>query len=283
MRLLEWGDLDQPRAFLSTLVATQDRYIIHPGDLSWWVHHHDQRRPRFETWMLDDDALIVIDPPGPESSAEISLFARPGVAVGDLVDWAQGRVGGVARVGWVADTDDEMNGYLRAGGYRQVSGFRSYRWDLTARPIPEPTLEPGWVLRHVAGEAEADARRDASHAAFESTMDPAEHLDRYLAFMRSPVYVPDNDLVAVTPDGVIASFMIWWPDRSGMAQIEPFGTHPRLARRGVGRALIHHGLGVMKAAGMSICRVVTDDYRPATAFYESVGFEDVGALRWWAR
>jgi ribosomal protein S18 acetylase RimI-like enzyme len=114
-------------------------------------------------------------------------------------------------------------------------------------------------------------------------MDPALHLERYLGFMRSPVYVPENDLVAVTPEGEVASFMVWWPDQSGIAQIEPFGTHPRFSRRGVGRALIHHGLGLMRAAGMSICRVVTDDYRPATAFYESVGFDDVGALRWWAR
>jgi ribosomal protein S18 acetylase RimI-like enzyme len=114
-------------------------------------------------------------------------------------------------------------------------------------------------------------------------MDPGQHLDRYLSFMRSPVYVPSNDLVAVAPDGTIASFMVWWPDPTGIAQIEPFGTHPDFHRRGVGRALLHFGLARMLEAGMRVCRVCTDDWREATMFYESVGFTDVGALRWWSR
>jgi ribosomal protein S18 acetylase RimI-like enzyme len=115
-------------------------------------------------------------------------------------------------------------------------------------------------------------------------MDPKDHLERYLRFMRSPVYVAENDLVAVAPDGRIASFMVWWPDASGISQIEPFGTHPDFQGRGVGRALIHFGLARMRDAGMGVCRVITDDYRAAaTAFYRSVGFDDVGALNWWAR
>jgi ribosomal protein S18 acetylase RimI-like enzyme len=114
-------------------------------------------------------------------------------------------------------------------------------------------------------------------------MDPSMHVDRYLGFMRSPIYDPERDLVAVAPDGTIVSFMVWWPDVSGIAQIEPFGTHPDFHRRGVGRALIHYGLTRMRAGGMRLARVCTDDDRLATAFYESVGFDDVGRLRWWAK
>ncbi len=100
--------------------------------------------------------------------------------------------------------------------------------------------------------------------------------------MRSPVYVPERDLIAVAPDGTIASFMIWWADsRSGVGQIEPFGTHPAYQRQGVGRALMYHGLREMRAAGMRLTRVCTEDDRPATGFYEACGFADVGRLRWW--
>jgi ribosomal protein S18 acetylase RimI-like enzyme len=280
MRRLDWGDLDSPHAFLHSLLAVSDRYVIHPGDFSWWVHHHDPRRPRFETWMDGADALLVIDPFEPE----IDLFVRPGAgSVGELVEWAQGRVEGRAKIGWVSDSDLEMNEYLSGAAYRVVETDRSYRWDLRDTMIPAPALGEDWVLRPVLGEKEAGNRRHASHLAFESTMDPAQHLDRYLTFMRSPVYLPENDLVAIAPDGTIASFMVWWPDPSGIAQIEPFGTHPDFQRRGVGKALIHHGLSRMKEAGMTVCRVVTNDYRLATHFYESVGFTDVGALRWWAR
>ncbi|MFZ0013568.1 MAG: GNAT family N-acetyltransferase, partial [Acidimicrobiia bacterium] len=147
-----------------------------------------------------------------------------------------------------------------------------------------PDLPEGWHLRAVTGEAEADNRRSASHAAFESTMDPAMHLQRYVDFMRSSSYVAEHDLVAVAPEGIIASFMVWWADEaSGVAQIEPFGTHPAFHRQGSGRALLYHGLAQMKEAGMTLCRVCTDDDRPATGFYEGVGFEDVRRLRWWAR
>ena len=65
------------------------------------------------------------------------------------------------------------------------------------------------------------------------------------------------------------------------AQIEPFGTHPDSHRRGIGRALLYHGLGEMKRAGMHLARVCTDDDRLATAFYEGIGFRDVDRLRWW--
>jgi ribosomal protein S18 acetylase RimI-like enzyme len=165
----------------------------------------------------------------------------------------------------------------------EISAYRSYECDLEGKPIPEPAVPDGWALRHVRDESEANSRRGASHAAFESTMDPSMHVDRYLGFMRSPIYDPERDLVAVAPDGTIVSFMVWWPDVSGIAQIEPFGTHPDFHRRGVGRALIHYGLTRMRAGGMRLARVCTDDDRLATAFYESVGFDDVGRLRWWAK
>jgi len=137
------------------------------------------------------------------------------------------------------------------------------------------------VLRSLQGEHEADNRRQASHAAFGSTMDQAMHLDRYLGLMRSPAYVAERDLVAVSPDGRIASFMIWWSDISGVAQIEPFGTHPDFQGQGIGTALIHYGLRLMKEAGMGVARVVTEGSRSdATAFYAATGFDEVGAVRW---
>ena len=119
---------------------------------------------------------------------------------------------------------------------------RSYRWDLENTPIPEPDLPEGWVLRHLEGEHEANNRRAASHAAFQSTMTDEDHLNRYLKFMRSPVYDSERDLVAVAPDGRIAAFMVWWPDSTGVAQIEPFGTHTDFHRQGAGRALMYYGL-----------------------------------------
>jgi ribosomal protein S18 acetylase RimI-like enzyme len=112
-------------------------------------------------------------------------------------------------------------------------------------------------------------------------MGDAMHLERYLRFMRSPRYEAERDLVAVSPDGRVGSFMIWWGDPSGVAQIEPFGTHPDFQRQGIGKSLMYFGLRRMRDAGYHKVRVLTDEPREATAFYEGVGFSDVGRLRWW--
>jgi ribosomal protein S18 acetylase RimI-like enzyme len=262
------------------LAAETDRYYVHPGDYAWWVFHDDPRHPdHFSTWIQDDSGFVTIDSLAPR---EINVFARPGVDRMPLIRWSQRRLGGRGEVGWVSDSDTELIEGLKSEGYSPSFSYRSYEWDLTG-DIPESDLPTGWGIRPVLGEGEANTRRAAAHAAFESTMPDAMHLQRYLDFMRSPVYVPERDLVAVDPSGTVVSFMVWWSDpTSHTAQIEPFGTHPGFHRRGVGRALILRGLAGMKEAGMKMARVCTDDDRPATGFYEGVGFADVGRLRWWA-
>lgn len=259
------------------LSAETARYYVHPGDFDWWVYHDDPRYPDHDsTWVQDDTGFVLIDSRDP---TEINAFTRPDVDRMPLIRWAQRRLNGRGEVGWISD-DDELTTSLADDGYQKVFTYRCYQWDLTT-DLPVPNLPEGWELRSVSGEHEANSRRAAAHAAFESTMDPVVHLQRYLDFMRSPAYVPERDLVAVAPDGTIVSFMVWWADESSIAQIEPFGTHPDHHRRGVGRALLYHGLGMMKAAGMTMCRVCTDDDRAATHFYEGVGFTDVGRLHWW--
>ena len=254
------------------------RYFIHPGDIAWWIYHDDPRYPDHDSiWLQDDRGFVVVDTLEP---VEISVFTRQGVDRMPLVEWSQRRLAVRGEVGWVADSDAELVEALQTRGYEPGFAYRVYEMGLKGN-LPEPETPDGWSLRSMTGEGEADTRRAAAHAAFESSMDPAMHLRRYLDFMRSPVYMAERDLVAVAPDGTVGAFMIWWADPSGIAEIEPFGTHPEFHRRGIGRALMYHGLARMKEAGMTVVRVCTDDDRPATHFYEACGFTDVGRLRWW--
>jgi mycothiol synthase len=274
-------NLEQVQRILSAgLHLGGDRYFIHPGDYAWWVFHDDPRYPdHFSTWLQGDEVVLTIDSREPR---EINVFTLPGVDPMPLVRWSQRRLNGEGEVGYVADRDIGFATRLRGEGYEPAYAFRSYEWDLEG-DLPEVRVPEGWTVRAVRDETEANTRRAASHAAFESKMPEAMHLQRYLDFMRSPVYVGDRDLVAVDADGRVGSFMIWWGDSSGIAQIEPFGTHPDFHRRGIARALMYHGLAEMKHAGMRLARVCTDDDRPATAFYEGVGFRDVDRLRWWKK
>ena len=214
------------------------------------------------------------------SPREISLFADSGVDRRPFIDWCLRWLAGPAELGWISDVDP-ISPELDEAGASIASTDRRFEWDLTG-PIPEPELPPGWSLRHVAGEAEANARRHASHRSFRSTMDEGLHLQRYVRFMRSDVYVPERDLVVVDGSGRVGAFMVWWGDVSGIAQIEPFGTDPDFHRMGLGRALLRFGAQRAQEEGMHTLRVSTNDDWPAAAFYERSGFEAVGKLHWWA-
>lgn len=282
LRQVDGGALESMQEILcSALDTAPGRYTIHPGDLAWWIWHDDPRHAGQDSfWMSPGKAVLVIDAAGPE----INAFSVPGQPLIPIIEFAQRLLDGSGEVGWVADSDEELVEYLTSQDYSAVHTDRLYHWDLAKVDVPTPELPAGWVLRPVLGEEEANERRRASHSAFKSTMDSEAHLQRYLRFMRSPVYDRERDLVAVSPEGRVASFVYWWPDSSGIAQIEPFGTHADFQRQGTGRALMYYALERMKAAGMRLTRVITDEPRSdATAFYSGVGFQEVDRVRWWKR
>jgi ribosomal protein S18 acetylase RimI-like enzyme len=256
------------------------RFSIHPGDLAWWVWHADPRLAHQMSYWLDEDVgFVVLN----AHEGEVDVFTVPGALPGPLVEWGLRQIGPGGRFMAVSNRDTGTEAELAELGLEPVGEFGPLLVrELT--DIDDPALPSGWELRPVLGEHEADARRRASHAAFESAMEPGEHLERYLRFMRSPVYDAERDLVVVDPEGRVASFIVWWPDSSGIAQIEPFGTDPAFQRRGTGRALMLFALLRMRDAGMTSARVITDAYRAdAIGFYTALGFEHVADLRNWGR
>ena len=271
-------DLPLMQAIASAaLAAGGPRYTVHPGDLAWWVHHEDPRKAdSISYWLWGDRGFVVL------SDDEISAITLPGEEVIPLIEWGLRRLDGKASLGWVSSADLELEGFLQGHGWRKTESMRAFEMQTAAPGDRYPESAPGWELRPLHGEDEADARREASHRAFASTMGTEQHLQRYLRFMRSPVYERERDLVAVAPDGRIAAFLIWWPDPSGIAQIEPLGTHADFQRQGLGRALVEFAAARMSEAGMHTIRVCTEETRePASSFYPAAGFTQVDSLGWW--
>ena len=166
---------------------------------------------------------------------------------------------------------------LEAAGYACQADVGEDSWSkvLLLRPpglaVPECPIPPGFVLRPLAGQAEADAYVDLHRTVFESKSMTVEWRQRTL---KQPEYLPDLDLVAVAPDGSLAAFCIAWLEaQSRLGQIEPLGVHPAWRNLGLGQGILSEALRRLQACGAQQVCVETDEYRnPALALYESAGF-----------
>jgi ribosomal protein S18 acetylase RimI-like enzyme len=87
-------------------------------------------------------------------------------------------------------------------------------------------------------------------------------------------YDRELDVVAVAPDGTIASYAMCWVDRANkVGEFEPVGTRPAFERRGLARAALLEGMARMQARGAETALVSTGGAETgAIRLYESVGF-----------
>jgi len=135
-------------------------------------------------------------------------------------------------------------------------------------------------VRECKGEPEVASLARAQYGAFTSAAPFERYLERFRIFMRSPVYDPNLDIVAVAPDGQIRAFCIVWMDPvNKVGLFEPVGTHPDFQRKGLGKAVMLEGFRRLRAGGMRQAIVSTfEDNLAAIKLYESVGFQIVNHL-----
>ena len=92
-------------------------------------------------------------------------------------------------------------------------------------------------------------------------------------------YRPELDCVIEAPDGSFASFALaWLDDENRVGELEPVGTDPRHARRGLARAACVFALHRLGDAGAETALVVPrgDEAYPAPRrLYEAIGFRQV--------
>ncbi|WP_157641484.1 GNAT family N-acetyltransferase [Longispora albida] len=98
------------------------------------------------------------------------------------------------------------------------------------------------------------------------------------AVMTKPGYDPAREIVAVTADGRVAAYTVWWSDPvNGIGHFEPVGTHREFQRQGLGRAVMLHAMHAMRAAGLTRVTVNHNaENVPAEALYTSLGFVGSG-------
>ncbi len=138
--------------------------------------------------------------------------------------------------------------------------------------LPDVVLPEGYTIRSAVGEADAAGLAAVHSGAFGSNWTADLYRDEV---MRKPGYNPTLEHVVVAPDGTFAAFCITWLDSTnGIGLFEPVGTHKAYQRKGLGRALMAHGLQFMRQRGMQVAQVGSEtDNAASNALYRAIGFE----------
>lgn len=155
-------------------------------------------------------------------------------------------------------------------------------------PIAAPALPPGFTIRSVEGEHEAEAWVSLHRAAWGTEWMTVDYRH---SMTRVPNYDPALDLVAVAPDGTLAAYCFCYisPEENELAgrndgHADPMATHPAYQRQGLSRALLLEGLRRLKDRGVENARTGTSSENIAmqrTA--ESVGFRLESRTLWFTR
>lgn len=285
-------DLDAMRALLQAgRAANNGTFYVHPGDLNWWWYYGDPKKlfpQRAFLWeragqvigwtLIAYGALDVYPAPslrGTSEAAEMYVWAEE-----RLAEFTREEGGKKIETIWVGERDAWLIGHLEGRGFVRDGDDFIYNACSLDRDIPEPVLPPGYAVRGMGGASEAPSRARASYGAFQSKKDWEPYLQNYRNFTQAPIYDPELDVVAVTPDGEIAAFAICWLDPvNGAGHFEPVGTHPDYQRKGLGRAILYEGMRRMKARGMRTASVCVDgDNSAGVGVYAAAGFEAVHKL-----
>jgi predicted N-acetyltransferase YhbS len=261
----------------------------HIGDLAW-------QRPALperivEMWRDADGEVVAwawLTPLG-----RLELHASPSL-VPTVLRWFDQAAGAVEQTVTAMDTDAALIGDLRNCGYREADKpyFRHCVRDLDG-DLPAPTLPDGYRVRATRpGEM---AERAAVHRAAwrpkwlgRLQVPPVDlgegesgmTAERYRMIADTWPYRRDLDLVVEAPDGtLVASALGWYDDVNRAALLEPVGTDPRHARRGLGAAVSLACLRSMRDAGATVAVVCPRGdaaYPVPRELYRRIGFRDAG-------
>ncbi|HET9016784.1 MAG TPA: GNAT family N-acetyltransferase [Thermomicrobiaceae bacterium] len=144
------------------------------------------------------------------------------------------------------------------------------RRDLT--DVEPPVLPDGFRFRTADEVGPRAAVRAHVDAWAPSTYTAAS----YEGVRRTPPYRGDLHVLEEAPDGTMAASTIMWLDEMNRtAEFEPVGTHPAYRRRGLGRAMLLHGMHLARAAGathVTVACLGAPGHSAARGLYYSVGF-----------
>lgn len=298
------GEEDYPalRRFLQEVFVANGlrEYSWHVARLDYYKWHgvlncHVPGLENIKIWEVDGKivASLILDGP-------INVFPQIHPEImrtdlyGEMLAVAEADLSGIGGDGrrkvyvWADSKDDVAHGFLKQRGYAKYiepnTASRQGRQDLD-RVILEPDVPDDYIIRELASLEELPSRSWCSWKAFHPE-EPDEKYEGWLWYsniMSMPLYNRDLDIVAIAPDGEIASFTtVWYDEVTKTGYFDPVGTHPDHQRKGLGLGVITEGLRRLKKLG---CRMAyLDGFSvPAKALYNKAGFHDFDTAEPWVK
>jgi mycothiol synthase len=246
-------------------------------------------------WEMPDGQIAAVL--NPESHGHAFLQVHPGLRTRDLeeemLDVAEqylatpGPNGQRRLTVWADGQDTVRRALLQQRGYVKGDWPEHQHRRTLSEPIPDVPVAEGFIVRSLGGVDELPARAWSSWKAFHPQAPDEEYANVgwrwYLDIQRCPLYRRDLDIVAVTPNGDLASFCtVWYDDVTRSAYFEPVGTYTSYQRRGLGRAVMTEGLRRLQRMGALVAFV--GGYSPeANALYTAVMGPEHDLLEPWIR
>ena len=292
------------REFLRQVMTLNQRretnWHVARWDYWWWFANVDiEKIPPEESIFLWETATgelaAVLNP---EGRGQAFLQIHPAWRTPELVDemlaTAEELLSVVGENGrnlqvFVDSKDTSLHEALSRRGFRRVErpGEQEFQHRRSLDvPLPERIQVPGYVIRPMGAGLELLERCYASGLGFHAddihtARDNRDHPEWYHHIQNAPLYRRDLDIVAIAPDGSVASFATsWFDDVSRTAYIEPVATVPAHRQRGLGKAVILEALHRLQQMGCKVA-FVGGYSKPANALYFSVMGPDYDVSEPW--
>ena len=229
-----------------------------------------------------DEAFFQVHPDlrAPELEAELLDAAEKHLASPD--EQSQQKLGV-----WVDSRDRLRQTMLQRRGYTKTNQAECQHRRTLLEPVIALPVAQGFTIRSLGDVDELPARSWFSWKAFNPD-EPEENYAKlgwnwYLNIQRCPLYRRDLDIVAVAPNGDLASFCtVWYDDVTRSAYFEPVGTYTPYQRRGLAKAVMVEGLRRVQRLGATVAFV--GGYSPeANALYTAVMGHDFDLSEQWIK
>lgn len=285
--------VDMQRAVQSTWTPASRAHV---GDLAWGRYAVPGQEASWRTALWTDGDGAVVAWGWVELPHHLDLYVHPAHPhlAGGVLAWFDEVAPTAERSVTVMETDAHLVAALEGAAYRPVAHAPYFQHCLIQLDdsLATPRLPEDYRVRAVRGD-EAKERAAVHRAAWrparigELCVPPVSLGDddsrvttqSYQAVMEAWPYRLDLDQVVEAPDGTLVASALGWIDEvNQVGELEPVGTDPRHARRGLGAAVSLACLHAMRDAGATRAVVYPrgdSAYPVARRLYAGLGFRPV--------